>query len=81
MEVNEMQFKEFQRFKLIPELAVIKDRIKLFESKYQVSFEQFEKQINEEEENFEHWDSYIEWKAYIEAFKGIKAKLENLHND
>ncbi|MHA1911371.1 MAG: hypothetical protein ACTSYA_06720 [Candidatus Kariarchaeaceae archaeon] len=54
MEVNAEEYKNFQRFKLIPELAVIMDRIKLFEQKYNKSFKEFEQFVNENEENFEY---------------------------
>ena len=36
MEVNAEEYKNFQRFKLIPELAVSMDKIKLFEQKYNI---------------------------------------------
>ena len=80
MEVNAEEYKNFQRFKLIPELAVTMDRVKLFEQKYNMSFEEFEQFVNESEENFEYWDAYIEWKAYIETMKDINIKLDKLKN-
>ena len=81
MEVNADEYKNFQRFKLIPELAVIMDRIKLFEQKYNMSFKTFEQFVNENEEDFEKWDAYIEWKAYFESMKEINKKLDKLEND
>jgi len=81
MEVNTLEYNNFQRFKLIPELALIMDRIKLFEQKYNMPFNEFEKFVNDNEENFENWDAYIEWKAYIESMKDIKLKLDKLKND
>jgi hypothetical protein len=81
MEVDAEEYKNFLRFKLIPELAVIMDRVKLFEQKYNKSFQEFEQFVNESEENFEFWDAYIEWKAYIETMKDINLKLDKLEND
>lgn len=78
MEVNATEYREFQRFKLIPELAILKDRVKLFEQKYKMNFEKFEVYVAENKENFDDWDNLIEWKAYLESIKNIKQKLEKL---
>ena len=34
--------------------------------------------MKEETENFEKWEDYIEWKAYIETFKDLTAKLKEI---
>ncbi|MHA1603977.1 MAG: hypothetical protein ACTSWF_04955, partial [Candidatus Freyarchaeota archaeon] len=61
-------------------LVPIGEKIKFFEKKYGCSFEDFEKKIGEGEERFEVWDDYIEWKAYVESFKDLTAKLEKIEN-
>ena len=78
MEVNASDFKEFQRFKLIPELAILRDRVKLFGQKYEMDFEKFEVYVAGNKENFNDWDNLIEWKAYIESIKDIELKLDKL---
>ncbi len=40
-----------------------------FQKKYGLAFEDFEQQIKTtENEDFEKWDDYIEWKACSEAY-------------
>jgi hypothetical protein len=74
--VTKDELKEYEKLKIISQLTPLKEKIRLFESKYKCSFEQFEKKINEEQENFGKWDDYIEWKAYIETFKDLTTKLK-----
>ncbi len=64
--------------KIISQLTSAKEKIKLFESKYKCPFEQFENKMKEETENFEKLEDYIEWKAYIETFKDLTAKLKEI---
>lgn len=59
----------YEKFKLIFELVLIWERILEFERKYGVSFEEFERRIREENESFEVWDDYIEWKVYVRKFR------------
>ena len=81
MEVDSQEYREFQRFKIIPNLSVLNDRIKLFESKYNMSFAEFATYVHEQSENFEYWDDYIEWLACIESRKDLLSKLDELLHD
>jgi len=38
----------------------------------------FEKKVKQEKENFEKWDDYIEWKAYVESLKNLESKLRKI---
>ena len=78
--VSRDEIKEYQRLKVISQLAPIGEKIKLFERRYGCSFEDFEKRSGEGEEKFEAWDDYIEWKAYVESFRDLTAKLEKIKN-
>nr|MDO8080378.1 hypothetical protein [Candidatus Freyarchaeota archaeon] len=78
LKVSREEIKEYQRLKIISQLAPIRERILFFERKYGCSFEDFERRIGEKAEDFEVWDDYIEWKAYNESFKDLKAKLEKI---
>ncbi|BAD84500.1 hypothetical protein, conserved [Thermococcus kodakarensis KOD1] len=70
----------YEKLKLISELAPIRERISEFERKYGVSFEEFERRIREENESFEAWDDYIEWKAYVRKFRELQKKLREIEN-
>ena len=47
-----------EKLKIISELAPIRERIKMFERKYNWSIEEFKKKLEESEEDFEAWDDY-----------------------
>ncbi|WXG41547.1 MAG: hypothetical protein WED07_12415 [Candidatus Freyarchaeum deiterrae] len=78
LKVSREEIKEYQRLKIISQLAPIRERILFFEKKYGCSFEDFEKRIKESPEDFEAWDDYIEWKAYDESLRDLKVKLEKI---
>lgn len=78
--VTKDELREYEKLKIISQLTPVKEKIRLFESKYKSSFEQFEKQLKEEKEDFEKWDDYIEWKAYIETFKDLTTKLKEIED-
>lgn len=65
LEVNENEIKQYKKLKIIGDIALIKEHIKLFEKKYALSFHEYEKTVAYEEEDYKKWDDYIEWKAYI----------------
>jgi len=65
MKLKEKSLEELYSANLYYELHIAEDKIKLFETKYNCRFEDFEKQVSEQsDENFDEWDDYIEWKAY-----------------
>ena len=59
------------------DLHVIKQKLRLFEKKYAKSFEDFEKEVLERED-FEKWDDYLEWKAYIKTLRDLESVKENV---
>ncbi|ASJ09296.1 hypothetical protein A3L11_08665 [Thermococcus siculi] len=70
----------YEKLKLISELAPIRERIAEFERKYGMSFEEFEERLKGEEESFEAWDDYMEWKAYIRKLRELQEKLREIEN-
>ncbi len=71
---------DFYVLNYLYEIHMIEERIRLFEKKYQISFRNFEIQLFKEEENFEKWDDYMEWKAYLKSFHHLKIKKEQIKN-
>ncbi|ASJ17515.1 hypothetical protein A3L04_10775 [Thermococcus chitonophagus] len=54
------------------EASKIKEKIKAFETKYGMTFEEFERWLeSSREESFEAWDDHIEWKAYSKKLKEL----------
>ena len=60
-----------EKLKIISELAPIRERIKMFERKYNCSIEEFKKKLEESEEDFEAWDDY----SFLQNL--LKLKKEN----
>jgi hypothetical protein len=77
LRVSREEIKEYWRLKIISQLAPIRERILFFEREYRCSFEDFEKRIKESPEDLV-WGDYIEWKAYDESLRDLKAKLEKI---
>ena len=61
-----------ERLRVISELAPIRE---LFEEKYGMTLEAFEKKLKSSVESFEAWDDYIEWKAYVKKLEELKSRL------
>jgi len=79
--VSRKEVIEYKKLELISQIASIKSKIEQFESKYGCKFEEFEKKVREStDENFEEWDDYIEWKAYVKALEDLKEKLKEIEN-
>ena len=71
--VSKEEVKGFEKLKAISQIAPIKERIRFFETKYGCTLGEFKNKIKQEKEDFEKWDEYIEWKAYIKSLRDIEA--------
>ncbi len=81
LSVTKKEVIEYKKLEIISQIASIKSKIELFESKYGCSFEDFEKKLREkQDEDFEEWDDYIEWKAYVRTLEELKEKLKEIEN-
>jgi len=81
LSVTKKEVIEFKKLEVISQIASIKSKIDLFESKYRCKFEDFEKKLKEkQDEVFGEWDDYIEWKAYVKTLEELKEKLKEIEN-
>jgi len=78
--VSKDEIIRFEKLKAISQIAPIKERIRYFESKYGCTFGEFKDRIKREREDFERWDDYIEWKAYIESLKDLESKIRDIED-
>ncbi|NJE77106.1 hypothetical protein E3E37_09265 [Thermococcus sp. ES12] len=67
-----------EKLRVISELAPIREKIRMFEEKYGMTIEEFEKKLKSSEESFEAWDDYIEWKAYVKKLEELKSRLREI---
>lgn len=54
------------------------EKINLFKKNYQKNLSDFERQVFENQENYKHYDDYMEWKAYENYLKDIETKIVEL---
>ena len=80
--ISKREILEYEKLKLISQIAPIEDKLKHFSEKYNQSYSEFEKTIltREEEEIEEEWDDYIEWKGYGKTLNDLNNKLQDLEN-
>lgn len=65
---------------LLSDMHVIKDKLAYFEKKYHVAYEVFEQTVKTQEESYQQWDDYIEWKAYRHMIEDISRKISDINN-
>jgi len=78
--INKQQVSELILMETYAELHKVQDKIKQYEKKYAIPFEDFEKILNQEAEDFEKYDDYIEWKAYLNQRKDLWQKINDIKN-
>jgi len=76
--INKEKVKDMYYANLMYEYHRVTEKIRLFEKKYGMSFDKFEKGLkSSEKEDIEKWDDYMEWKGYEKVLQGvIKEKKE-----
>lgn len=57
------------------------EKLRLFECKYQTSLENFSALLKvSDQEDFEAWDDYMEWKAFQHVSDNLKEKIDEIKN-
>ena len=75
-EISRKDIESYMKMKLYTELTLIKEKLRLFEKKYNCNFPRFEETVTTaEEEDFEQWDDYMEWKAFFNKYNRLKEKV------
>lgn len=78
--INKEKVINFCLLNYLYEIQIVKEQIRLFEKKYQNSFKEFEVKLKSGEEDFEQWDDYIEWKAYLKTHNNLLIQNKQLEN-
>lgn len=77
--INKEKIKDMYYAQLMFDYHRFTEKIKLFEKKYGMSYEEFEKNIkSSEKEDIKKWDDYIEWKGYLKALKKLLQEKKEL---
>lgn len=78
--ISKEEIRLLERLNIISQMVPIREKIRLFEQKYDCNFKTFESRIQMEEEDFQKWDDYIEWKAYTEKLKDLELTLKEMED-
>jgi len=78
--ISKTEIKQYEKLKVIAQMAPISGKIKQFEDKYKLNLDKFETSIKKEDEDFEKWDDLIEWKGYLKALEDLERKLKEIDN-
>jgi len=76
--INKKSVGETLAFECLAELHKVKETVRIFEHKYGKSLHQFENQLENEQEDFEHYDDYIDWKAAAKWKEVLEKRIEEL---
>ncbi|WP_031387900.1 hypothetical protein [Desulfonatronum thiodismutans] len=63
---------------LFSEKHKTEERIEFYKKKYKTDISSFKSQVFEGDENFEYYDDYLEWKAYVNSLKDINRKINEI---
>jgi len=81
LKISKDEIKDYEKLKIISQIALIKAKIELFEKRYKSTFKDFYNDIKKaEHEDFKKWDNFIEWKAYMESLKDLEQKIKEIDN-
>lgn len=78
--ISKEEIRLLEKLNIISQIVPIREKIRLFEQKYDCNFKTFESRIQMEEEDFQKWDDYIEWKAYTEKLKDLELTLKEMED-
>jgi hypothetical protein len=77
--ISKEKVKDMYYANLMYEYHRATEKIRLFEKKYGVSFDKFEKDIkSSKKEDFEKWDDYMEWKGYEKVLQRLNKEKREL---
>lgn len=75
LQVLKGEVKEYAKLKIISEMALVREHIKLLQDKYSCTFAELEEKIKNGPEDFEQWDDYIELKAYLRSLADLRRRI------
>jgi hypothetical protein len=79
--INLLKAKEFHLFEILYEINNANEKIFFYNNKYGINFHEFEDLVkNADNENFEVWDDFMQWKANIKQLEQLlsnKADIES----
>ncbi|MDE3059106.1 MAG: hypothetical protein KGJ59_14235 [Bacteroidota bacterium] len=79
--VNINAVKDLYLMNVLYELHRAQEKIAFFERKYHTTYTDFEKSVRGKgKEQFEEWDDYMEWKAFVKAHHNLLQQKNDVEN-
>lgn len=77
--IKKTEIKNSLLLESLAQLTNVKAKLNYYKAKYALEFKLFEKKIKKSsKENFEYWDDYMEWKAYMNVFNELNNKIKDI---
>jgi hypothetical protein len=77
--ISKEKVKDMYYANLMYEYHRVTEKIRLFEKKYRMSFDKFEKSLkSSKKEDIEKWDDYMEWKGYERVLQRLTREKKEL---
>lgn len=78
--INSEIIKNLYYANILYEIHKSEDKLSFFKSKYKTSFEDFERDMKSSDEDFEKWDDYMEWKAFLKKHRELSSQKADIEN-
>ena len=76
--VSKNDVADLLKLDLMARLREAREKEALYRQTHQQSFEAFEQEVKQGEEDVGQWDDYIEWKAYRRVRQDLEQKIDAL---
>jgi len=77
--ISREKVKDMYYANMMYEYHRVTEKIRLFEKKYGMSFNKFEKGLkSSKKEDIERWDDYMEWKGYEKVLQRLNKEKKEL---
>lgn len=77
--IDKHRIADWMLLSYLAEQRQLHEKIALFENKYGKSFQSFEKQLlQKENEDFTEWDDFVEWQAYTNFHEQITKTIDDI---
>jgi hypothetical protein len=78
--LSKKDISELYELELTAKKHKIEEKIQHYRKKYDMQLEEFKTNLLSEEEDFEKWDDYVEWKAMQKSLESVERNIKDLQS-
>lgn len=79
--IEKKELAEMVKMDLLTEIYVLQSRVVFFENKYKCTLNEFEVKLKSDDEKYEAWDDFMEWKAYQNTLSEKQNEVKAIENE